>query len=256
LFRELRIRIIIGPDWKISPNLGLFFLPIKYNMSGLILGTKSEQSQRYGKSGFRIPTTFIKTKDCFLVDIKEPLKHGYFSVKLGIGTTSNIKKPVKKELEKAGIKTPLRFLKEIRLEKYGERVKAVEENGKRGIEIEGKKIFIADKLDPTVFFKEGDKVQVSGRSKGKGFQGVVKRHHFKGGSRTHGQSHGERAPGSIGMTTTPGRVFKGKRMAGRMGSSRVTVKKLEVVEVNPEGIFVKGQVAGHKNSLLEVAADY
>jgi large subunit ribosomal protein L3 len=103
-----------------------------------------------------------------------------------------------------------------------------------------------------LFFNIGDKVDISGTSKGKGFQGVVKRHHFAGGPRTHGQSDRERAPGSIGQTTTPGRVYKGKRMAGRMGSKRVTIKNLEVIKVDKNGLIVKGLVPGAIDSLLEI----
>lgn len=221
-------------------------------MSGAILGTKSEQSQTYDASGVRVPTTFIKTMGCFLVDVKVPGNDGYFAVKLGLGKTSNIKKSVQGELNKAGVKTPLRFLREIRLEKMGDKVKLIEENGKKGLEIDGVKIFVGDEVKSNVLFKKDDLVTVSGTSKGKGYQGVVKRHHFKGGPRTHGQSRGERAPGSIGMTTTPGRVFRGKRMAGRMGNDRVTLKGLKVIEVKEDGIVVKGLVAGHKGGLLEV----
>jgi len=107
-------------------------------------------------------------------------------------------------------------------------------------------------VKPTMLFKKGDLVTVTGTSKGKGYQGVVKRHHFKGGPRTHGQSRGERAPGSIGMTTTPGRVFKGKRMAGRMGQDRVTVKNLMIIEVKEDGLLIKGLVPGYKTGLLEI----
>jgi len=230
-------------------------------MPAFILGAKSTQSQRFDDKGERITTTFIKTDSCWLTDVKMPSKHGYFSVKLGFGQIKNIKRPVQKELEKAGIKTPLRFLREFRLEDYGDKIKLIEESasaeasagkGKKGIAIGETKIYVGEIVKPTVFFRKGDKVMVSGISKGKGFQGVVKRHHFKGGPRTHGQSHGERAPGSIGMTTTPGRVFKGKRMAGRMGNDRVTVKGLEVVEVKDDGIVVRGLVPGHKGGLLEV----
>lgn len=101
-------------------------------------------------------------------------------------------------------------------------------------------------------FSPGDHVQVTGTSKGKGFAGVVKRHHFKGGPRTHGQSDRERAPGSIGQTTTPGRVYKGKRMAGRMGGNRVTIKGLEVSSIDPNNntILVKGLVPGALRGLL------
>ncbi len=221
-------------------------------MSGFILGTKSEQSQTFDAQGVRVPTTFIKTAGCFMVGVKWSEKHGYFAVKLGLGSTKNIKKPVQGEINKAGIKTPLRFLREIRLEKFGENVKLVEENGKKGLDVSGTKVFVGDEIKPSVLFKKDGLVTVTGTSKGKGYQGPVKRHHFKGGPRTHGQSHGERAPGSIGMTTTPGRVFKGKRMAGRMGNDRVTVKNLKIIDIKDDGLVVKGLVAGHKGSLLEI----
>ncbi|MBI4009033.1 50S ribosomal protein L3 [Candidatus Roizmanbacteria bacterium] len=204
-------------------------------MSGFTLGEKSEQSQTFNDKGERIPTTFIKTSSCYVIDIKTPSKHGYFSVMLGFGKTKNIKKPMQGKLAKAGIKTPLRFLREFRLDASS-----------------SLKIKAGDELKPTAFFKKGDLISVSGISKGKGFQGVVRRHGFKGGPRTHGQSDRERAPGSIGQTTTPGRVFKGKRMAGRMGNRRVTVKGLQVIDVKDDGINVKGLVPGAKGGLLEV----
>lgn len=100
--------------------------------------------------------------------------------------------------------------------------------------------------------KPGDIVDVVGISKGKGFAGVVKRHHFRGGPRTHGQSDRERAPGSIGQTTTPGRVYRGKRMAGRMGHSRVTIKNLSVVAVNGAVVILKGLVPGPTNSRVVI----
>ncbi len=104
-------------------------------------------------------------------------------------------------------------------------------------------------------FQVGDKVRVTGVSKGKGFSGVVKRYHFAGGPRTHGQSDRERAPGSIGSTTTPGRVLKGKKMAGRMGNDTVSIKNLEVVAINPEAheIWVSGPVPGAKLGLISVS---
>lgn len=228
-------------------------------MPKFILGKKSASSQQYDKNGERIPTTFINTSSCHLIDIITPEKRGYFSVKLGYGSVKNIKKPVKGELEKAGIKTPLRFLREFRLnlpagrqEINKENVKAIEEGGKKGIQIGEVKIFSGDVINPTLLFKSGELITVSGTSKGKGFQGGVKRHGFKGRSHTHGASRDERAPGSIGMTTTPGRVFKGKRMAGRMGNDRVTIKNIEIVEVKENGILIKGLVAGAKGGLLEV----
>lgn len=221
-------------------------------MPAFVLGKKSAQTQQFDKNGERMPTTFIDTSSCHLVDVITPDKRGYFSVKLGFGQTKNIKKPVKGELEKAGIKTPLRFLREFRLDRYKDKISSIEEGKKKGIQIGEVKIFSGDIVNPALFIKTGDLISVSGISKGKGFQGGVKRHHFKGGSHTHGQSHSERAPGSIGMTTTPGRVFKGKRMAGRMGGERVTIKNLEVVEVKENGLLIKGLVPGAKGGLLEI----
>lgn len=221
-------------------------------MSVFILGKKSASSQQFDSSGDRIPTTFIDTSSCHLMSVITPEKRGYFSVKLGIGLTKNIKKPAKGELEKAGIKTPLRFFREFRLEDYKEKVKYIEEGDKKGIQIGDVKIFVGEVINPTLLIKSGELVTVSGVSKGKGFQGGVKRHGFKGRSHTHGASRDERAPGSIGMTTTPGRVFKGKRMAGRMGNDRVTIKNIKVLEVKENGLLVKGLVAGAKGGLLEI----
>jgi len=221
-------------------------------MPAFILGKKSASSQQFDKDGERIPTTFVDTSSCYLISVITPAKRGYFSVKLGFGQTKNIKKPVLKELEKAGIKTPLRFLREFRLEDHKDKVKLIEEGEKKGIQIGEIKIFSGDIINPTLFIKIGDLITVSGTSKGKGFQGGVKRHGFKGRSHTHGASRDERAPGSIGMTTTPGRVFKGKRMAGRMGGDRVTIKNIKVIEVKENGLLIKGLIPGAKGGLLEI----
>ncbi|QQG44682.1 MAG: 50S ribosomal protein L3 [Candidatus Roizmanbacteria bacterium] len=220
-------------------------------MSGFSLGKKSHQSQIFTQEGMRIPTTFIKTRPCYLVNIQwhQP---NYFAVTLGFGLTKNIKKSIKGQLEKAGIKTPLRFLKEIRIDPEKNETSLIEEEGKKGLALDDKKIFIGDEIKTSLLFKKDDKVTVSGTSKGKGFQGVVKRHGFAGGPKTHGQSDRHRAPGSIGQTTTPGRVYKGKRMAGRMGGERVTVANLIVIEANDEGLIIKGLVPGGVNGLLEI----
>lgn len=230
-----------------APIWGFF-----YFMYGFILGEKKEQSQRFTEGGESVPVTLIKTSPCYLVDIKRPEKHGYFSLKLGFGATKNIKKPQEGELKKAGIKTPLHFFREIRLDRYKQNIEAIEENGKKGLKLGELKIFQGDELKATALFKKGDVVEVSGTSKGKGFQGVVKRHGFAGGPRTHGQSDRERAPGSIGQTTTPGRVYKGKRMAGHMGHKRVTVKGLTIIEVTDDGLCIGGLVPGSKRGLLEI----
>jgi len=120
-----------------------------------------------------------------------------------------------------------------------------------GVQIPVTRILLGNPTDLAV----GDKVKVTGTSKGKGFAGVVKRWHFAGGPRTHGQSDRERAPGSIGQTTTPGRVYKGKKMAGRMGGKKVTVKGLKVVEVKPEEnlLVIKGLVPGAKGGKVLVS---
>ncbi|MGB9707446.1 MAG: 50S ribosomal protein L3 [Microgenomates group bacterium] len=222
-------------------------------MMVFILGKKNSQSQTFNEKGERVPVTSIITSPCYLIDIKTPQRNGYFALKLGFGETKKIKKPVQGELTKAGIKTPLRFLKEFRLDKY-KGVELIEEEGKRGIKIKDLKIFVGQQLKASDLFKKGEKVIVSGISKGKGFQGVVRRYGFSGGPRTHGQSDRERAPGSVGQTTTPGRIFKGKRMAGRMGGERVTIKNLPIVEVKENELIVKGLVPGAKEGLLEIKA--
>ncbi len=223
-------------------------------MVGFILGEKKDQFQLYNDTGERIPVTFVKTTPCYLIDIKTEDKHGYSSIILGFKQTKNIKKSIQGKITKAGIKTPLRFLKEFRLEKYSDSLKTFEEEGKKGIAFGETKLYVGQEINPPLFFKKGEKAIISGISKGKGFQGVVKRHGFSGGPRTHGQSDRERAPGSIGQTTTPGRVYKGKRMAGRMGGEKVTVKNLEIVEVKEDGIIVKGLIPGAKKGLLEIVA--
>ena len=221
-------------------------------MPAFILGEKREQSQLFTDEGDRVATTFIRTTPCFVTAVMTKPAHTYFSVQLGFGQIKNIKKTVKGQLKKAGIETPLHFLREVRLEQFGEQVKYVEEEGKKGLQIKDAKLYVGTQIDPTAFFKKGDKLVISGVSKGKGFQGVVKRHAFKGGPKTHGQSDRERAPGSIGMTTTPGRIFRGKRMAGRMGGERITLKNIEVVAVTKDGIMIKGAIPGAKNGLIEI----
>lgn len=208
-----------------------------------ILGQKKDQSQTFTKDGIRIPVTHIVAGPCSIIAVNTLDVHGYASIQLGFGVrkVKNTKKPILGHLKKMGQdKNPPLFLREIRLTNEQLGADATQQLKP------GTVIKVSDVLKP------GDKIQVTGISKGKGFQGVVKRHHFKGGPRTHGQSDRERAPGAIGQTTTPGRVYKGKRMAGRMGNDRVTLKNLEVVDIDPEKnlLTIKGLVPGGRNSLL------
>ncbi len=201
-----------------------------------ILGQKIEQTQKFLEDGTRVPVTRLWISGNTVVTFKTKDKHGYSSLQLGFGTKKNANKALLGHVKGANLKAAPKFLQEIRLN--GEDVAGLPEVGT---------MIIAPEV-----FKPGDIVDVTGISKGKGYAGVVKRHHFKGGPRTHGQSDRERAPGSIGQTTTPGRVYKGKRMAGRMGHQRVTIKNLEIVDVSQDSILIKGLVPGGKNTLIMV----
>lgn len=204
-----------------------------------ILGTKQEMSQVFDEQGKVVPVTLIKAGPISILQIKKKEKDGYTSAQFGYGERKlkNIKKPQKGHMKSFIAKNGYgaRFVKEFRLQ-----------------EDEIDKYNSGDEITVDVF-QEGDKVEVSGISKGKGFQGVVKRHGFHGGPRTHGQKHSEREPGSIG-SVWPQRVLKGKRMAGRMGSDRVTVKGLKIVKIDKENniLAVKGAVPGHCGTLLEI----
>lgn len=204
-----------------------------------ILGEKQEMGQIFDENGKVIPITFIKAELNIITQIKNKDKDGYTAAQVGFGKRKlkNIKKPQKGHLktfiEKTGYGT--RFMKEFRIK-----------------EDDIAKFNLGDEITVETF-QEGDKVEVSGISKGKGFQGVVKRHGFHGGPRTHGQKHSEREPGSIG-SVWPQRVLKGKRMAGRMGSDRVTVKGLKIVKIDKENniLAVQGAVPGRRGTLLEI----
>jgi large subunit ribosomal protein L3 len=212
-------------------------------MINSIVGTKLNQSQSFTIEGKRIPVTVIKTGPCFVVGIRNIEKDGYNALQLGFGKrrAKTISKALLGNYKKAGLETtPPRFLHEIKVDDIKD--------------LEDEKLKPGNEIKAADFFAEGDLVEVVGISKGKGFQGGVKRHHFKGGPRTHGQSDRERGPGSIGQTTTPGRVYKGKRMAGRMGNDQVTVKNLKVVKVDGENnsIVVSGLVPGGRNGFLVI----
>lgn len=200
-----------------------------------ILGKKIGMTTIFSNDGNAIPCTVIEAGPCYVTQIKSKNKDGYESVQLGFEEKKekNSSKPVIGQFKK--IKTPvLRFVKEVR--------DFPADNLKEGDQV---------KVD---IFSEGDIVKVSGISKGKGFQGVVKRHGFAGGVRTHGQSDRERAPGSIGGSSYPSRVFKGQRMAGRMGGDTVTVRNMKVVKIFSDSnlILIKGAVPGTKTGFVEI----
>lgn len=209
-------------------------------MIGGILATKIGQKQQFTPEGDRQVVTTLKTGPLYIVGVKTREKDGYSAVQIGLGIrrAKTITQPVLGTYKKAGLgEKPSRFLKEIKTADG----QNVTDDVKPGSEIKASDVL-----------KVGDAVTVTGTSKGKGFQGGVRRYGFKGGPRTHGQSDRERAPGSIGQTTTPGRVYKGKRMAGRMGNDMITVKNLKVLAIDTENqtMTLSGIVPGVKNGVL------
>jgi len=200
-----------------------------------ILGKKIGMTTFFEENGDAIPCTVIDAGSCNVLQVKTKEKDGYEAVQLGYGIRREkvINKPQRTIYKKLKI-SPSQFVREIR--------GFSQEDIKEGDQV---------KVD---LFKEGDVVKVSGTSKGKGFQGVVKRHGFHGGVRTHGQSDRERAPGSIGSSSYPSRVYKGMKMAGRMGGKRVSVRNLKVVKVIPDSnlILVKGAIPGANTGFVEI----
>ena len=191
-----------------------------------ILGTKSDMSSAYSKLGYQVPVTTVMVEPNTIIGMHAD------RITLGLGKKKKSRKTENAFIKVAG-HSP-RFIKEIK------------ENQQTD-----KKVNLGDKVTVSIF-EVGDEVKVTGTTKGKGFAGSVKRWGFAGGPKTHGQSDRHRAPGSIGMGTTPGRVFKGKKMAGHMGNAKLTVTGLEIIEVN-EGknlLLVKGAIPGPKNGFL------
>ena len=192
-----------------------------------IIGRKVAMTQVYGEDGRAIPVTVLAAGPCVVVQRKSKQRDGYSAVQLGLVEPRKVKrvpKPIKGHFDKAGL-PPCRVLRELRVD-------------------EGAELKVGDKISVELF-AAGDRVNVTGISKGKGFQGVGKRHHFRGGDATHGSMF-HRAPGSIGASAFPSRVLKGMRAAGHMGSERVTVRNLQVVRVDAENnlLVVRGAVPG------------
>lgn len=202
-------------------------------MKKAILGKKIGMTQIFDENGKVIPVTAIEAGPCTVIQIKTVDNDGYQAVKLGFGEVKENKltKPKKGEFAKANI-TPKKHLREFRLEEISYNV---------GDEI---------KAD---IFAAGDAVDITGTSKGKGFQGVIKRHGQSRGPMGHGSMY-HRRPGSMGSTSTPGRVFKGKRLPGHMGTNTITIQNLEVVSVDLDKnvILVKGSVPGANGAILKI----
>ncbi len=208
-------------------------------MINTLLGIKKGMISSYDSRGRRVGATVLEIAPNQITQIKNAqTKDGYTAVQLGLGDRTRLTKPMAGHLKKAGISKNIRFLQEIR-----QTDDSTSENLTAGQELTVGQVF-----------KKGDAVKVTGISKGRGFQGGVKRYNFKGGPKTHGQSDRHRAPGSIGAGTTPGRVYKGKRMAGHMGVTQTTYKGLEVVAVDRAKnlLTLKGGVPGHIGALVTV----
>jgi large subunit ribosomal protein L3 len=197
-----------------------------------LLGKKIQQTQAFLENGSRIPVTVVMASDNPVLGIKTYATHS--ALMLGFGKRKKPTKALFGIAKKANLSDVPAVIREVRVDEVsvqpGESIKAAD------------------------VFKPGDIVSVTGQSKGKGFAGGVKRYHFKGGPRTHGQSDRERAPGSIGQTTTPGRVYRGKRMAGNMGHEQVTVQNLVVIDVDDvtKTLLLKGLVPGVLGGMIKI----
>jgi large subunit ribosomal protein L3 len=199
-----------------------------------IIGKKLGVTRLFDNHGNAFEATIIEAGPCTVTQLKTKEKDGYTAVQLGFGEKKQqkVSKPVQGHLTKSGL--PLySVLREIRNFENLDSLK------------------VGDTIKVNIFHP-GDKVKVSGISKGKGFQGVVKRHHFNGGPKTHGQSDRMRAPGSLGQSSFPSRVYPGLRMAGRMGGGPVTMLRLSIVKVDPENniLIIKGSVPGSANGIV------
>ena len=199
-----------------------------------IIGKKVGMTQIFDENGVVIPVTVIEAGPCTVVQVKTVEKDGYDAVQLGFGAVKEhkVNKPMKGHFSKGNV-TPAKHLREFRVEdtaavKVGEEVKAD-------------------------IFAQGDLVDIQGTTKGKGFQGVIKRHGQSRGPMGHGSMY-HRRPGSMGPTSTPGRVFKGKKLPGHMGVETVTIQNLEVVKVDLDknAILVKGSIPGNKGSIVKI----
>jgi large subunit ribosomal protein L3 len=200
-------------------------------MTNGILGLKLGMTQTFNEDGTMDAVTVIEAGPCTVTQVKTVENDGYQAVQIGFGQAKRLNKPRHGHLKDLG---DFKHLREFRTEDVSD--------SERGAQID------------VGIFQAGDKVDVTGTSKGKGFAGTVKRHNFAGGPKTHGQSDRHRAPGSIGAGNTPGRVLKGQKMSGHMGSERVTARNLTVVRIDPDRslLLLKGSVPGSVNGLVVV----
>lgn len=198
-----------------------------------LLGRKLGMTQVFDPTGRAFAVTVIETGPCVVTQIRTAETDGHSAVQIGFGTAKRLNKPEAGHLKASGANS--RYLRDLRLPDTSD-------------------LSVGQTITADQVFKAGDQVDVAATSKGKGFAGTVKRHHFAGGPKTHGQSDRHRAPGSIGAGTTPGRVFKGMRMAGHMGNERVTVQNMRVVDVDTERnlVLVAGAVPGANGGLVEI----
>ncbi len=200
-----------------------------------LIGRKLGMTRVFDENGLAKPVTVIEAGPCPVVAVRTEKKHGYNALQIGFGEkrANLINKPEQGHFKAGGVE-PTRYLREVRGGDWGDT-----------------KVGDILKVD---LFNEGEKVDVTGTSRGMGFAGVMKRHHFSGANATHGQSDRARAPGSIGQSSYPSRTFKGQRMPGRMGGETVTVIGLRVIRVIPEEnlLLVEGGVPGKANSMLKI----
>ena len=199
-----------------------------------LLGRKLGMTTVFSERGEAIPVTVVEAGPNHVLNIRTKDRDGYEAIQLGFGNTDprRLTKPGLGQMKGAGVS--VRYVREMSADDVAEHT-------------------VGDTLDVDLFNVD-DLVDVTGWSKGRGFAGVIRRHNFRGGQRTHGQSDRERAPGSLGAGTSPGKVWKGKRMPGRMGNDRKTVQRLRVVRVDGERhlLMIKGSVPGAKNGLIYV----
>jgi large subunit ribosomal protein L3 len=199
-----------------------------------LLGNKMGMTQIFDEAGNIIPVTILKVGPCVVTQVKTKAKDGYDSIQIGYGIVSNktLTQPELGHLQKSNIQ-PLKYLKEFRINNKDE--------------------FHIGQILNVDSFVPGQLVNVQGKSVGKGFSGLQQRHNFARGPMTHG-SKNHRAPGSIGMGTTPGRVLPGKKMAGQLGNKITTIKKLKIIQINSEEniLVIKGSVPGKPGNLLSI----